>query len=54
MDRFLLSPKEKTHSARSPWAGYGGEAVKRIKEDSWGLSLSDLEGGGDIDSDREY
>lgn len=54
MDRFSLSPKEKTHSAYSLWAGYGGEAVERIKDDSYDLSLSDLEGGGDIASDREY
>lgn len=32
----------------------GGEASKRIKEGSWGLGLSDLEGGGDICSDREH
>lgn len=54
MDKFPLSPKEKTHNAHCLWAGYGGEAVKRIKEDSQGLSWGDLEGGGNIGSDREY
>lgn len=54
MDRFLFFFKEKIYSVRFSWVGYGGEVVKRIKEDFWGLSLSDLEGGGDIDLDREY
>lgn len=53
MDRILLSLKKSTHGSYSLWAGYGGEASRRMKEGSWDLGLTDLEGGGDIYSDRE-
>lgn len=53
MDRVLLSLKKSTHSIHSLWARYGVRQKRRIKEGSWDLGLTDLEGGGDIYSDRE-